>query len=141
MKQYHDCHNLGHTEATIMMIGPLSNLFRGIQTIFFQHTAINFVKFVCHKENFCNFVGGEHAIISCILLVIQHYKDTKIITNHQIIRRLYFRRTHVKIGDEFNNHSQAYKNVMNDKTFYPKTTPMYKAFIKKAYNMYKSKEK
>ena len=29
---------------------------------------------------------------------------------------------------------------MNDKTFYPKTTPMYKAFIKKAYNMYKSKE-
>ena len=29
----------------------------------------------------------------------------------------------------------------NDKTFYPKTTPMYKAFIKKAYNMYKSKEK
>jgi hypothetical protein len=30
---------------------------------------------------------------------------------------------------------------MNDKTFYPKTIPMYKAFIKKAYNMYKSKEK
>ena len=62
--------------------------------------------------------------IACTILVHEWYSHGKF-----------------KIGDEFNNHSQAYKNVMNDKTFYPKTTPMYKAFIKKAYNMYKSKEK
>ena len=61
---------------------------------------------------------------SCTILVHEWYSQGKF-----------------KIGDEFNNHSQAYKNVMNDKTFYPKTIPMYKAFIKKAYNMYKSKEK
>ena len=72
MKQYHDSHNLGHTEATITVIGSISALFRGIHTIFFQHTAINFVKFVCHKENFCNFVGSEHAIIFCIVFRMRH---------------------------------------------------------------------
>jgi hypothetical protein len=50
---------------------------------------------------------------------------------------------HVMQGKESKTcpSDSPYKNVMNDKTFYPKTTPMYKAFIKKAYNMYKSKEK
>ena len=43
-----------------------------------RHTVKNFVKFVCHKENFRNFVGGEHAIIFCILFVFGYYKDTKI---------------------------------------------------------------
>ena len=83
MKQYHDCHNLGNTGATITVTGSLPALFRGIQAIFFQQTAINFVKLVCHKENFCNFVRGEHAIITCILFVFRHYKDT---ANHRIIR-------------------------------------------------------
>ncbi|MCR4920418.1 MAG: hypothetical protein K5945_01740, partial [Bacteroidaceae bacterium] len=50
----------------------------------------NFVKFVCHKENFCNFVFGEHSDYCLYYFVIEHYKGTTIFANHQIYRQLYF---------------------------------------------------
>jgi len=61
-----------------------------LRPYFFQHPAIKFVKFVCHKEDFSNFVSGEHSDISLYYFVIAHYKDTKNIANNQIIRQLFF---------------------------------------------------
>ena len=48
------------------------------------------MKFVCHKENFCNFVFGEHSDYCLYYFVIEHYKGTTIFANHQIYRQLYF---------------------------------------------------
>ena len=48
------------------------------------------MKFVCHKENFCNFVFGEHSDYCLYYFVIEHYKGTTIFSNHQIYRQLYF---------------------------------------------------
>lgn len=45
-----------------------------------------------------------------------------------------------KVGDAYNNHNLAYKNILNDKEFYPKTTSKYKEFIKGQYQYYKQKE-
>jgi RHS repeat-associated protein len=44
-------------------------------------------------------------------------------------------------GDRHHNHRLAYRNVMNDKVYYPRTTKKYKKFVNKQYKMYKSKEK
>ena len=43
-------------------------------------------------------------------------------------------------GDKKKNHRLAYLKVMEDKTFYPKTTKKYKEFVKSKYNKYKNKE-
>ena len=48
------------------------------------------MKFVCHKENFSNFVFGEHSDYCLYYFVIEHYKGTTIFANHQIYRQLYF---------------------------------------------------
>ena len=48
------------------------------------------MKFVGHKENFCNFVFGEHSDYCLYYFVIEHYKGTTIFANHQIYRQLYF---------------------------------------------------
>ena len=39
------------------------------------------MKFVCHKENFCKFVFGEHSDYCLYYLVIEHYKGTTILAN------------------------------------------------------------
>lgn len=44
-------------------------------------------------------------------------------------------------GDAKGNHRLAYRNVMNDNVYYPRTTEKYKEFIKKQYDYYKGKEK
>ena len=44
-------------------------------------------------------------------------------------------------GDRQRNHRLAYRNVMNDKVYYPRTTKKYKKFVNQQYEMYKSKEK
>ncbi len=36
------------------------SLFWGVQTSAFKHLIKNFAEFICHYENFCNFVVGEH---------------------------------------------------------------------------------
>ena len=95
VEHYHNGHNLGNRKATIPVIRPLSACFWCIETIFIQQTAKNFVKFICHKENFSNFVLGEHSEYCLYNFVIQHYKGTTIFANHQIFRQLYFHRTHV----------------------------------------------
>ena len=48
------------------------------------------MKFVCHKENLCNFVFGEHSENCLYNFVIEHYKDAIFFANHQINGQLYF---------------------------------------------------
>ena len=38
-----------------------------------------------------------------------------------------------KVGDVYKNHYKAYRNVMNDKIFYPNTTQRYKKFVEDKY--------
>ena len=72
-------------------------------------------------------IGGYEATVEnliCSILIHEWYSHGKF-----------------KIGDLFNNHSLAYKNVMTDKLFFPKTTKKYQEFIKRNYDFYKKREK
>ena len=55
------------------------------------------MKFICHKENFSNFVFGvppaperseEHSDYCLYNFMFEHYKGTTIFANHQIFRQL-----------------------------------------------------
>ncbi len=66
-------------------------LGRGFYGIFLRHTVKKLAEFIRHKENFCNFVLGEHSdYCLCFFSSLGAIKGTTIFANHQIFRQLNF---------------------------------------------------
>lgn len=89
MEHYHNYDNLGLRHAAITMVLTFPLVFALVKTATAEHCIKNFAEFVCHYENFNNFVLGEHSDKS-IMFEFQHFKFTTFIANHQIFNQLYF---------------------------------------------------
>ena len=62
MEQNDDNHHLCLGECTVAMVASFSNPLEGI---FSHHCGKKLAEFVCHKENFYNFVLGKHSGDCC----------------------------------------------------------------------------
>ena len=62
VEQDHDNHHLCLGECTIAVVISFANPLEGI---FFHHCVKKLAEFVCHKENFYNFVLGKHSGDCC----------------------------------------------------------------------------
>ena len=58
VEKNHDEHDFRLRKRPVAVIFALG---RGFYGIFFHHTVKKLAEFICHKENFRNFVFGEHS--------------------------------------------------------------------------------
>ena len=58
MEKYQDKHDFRLRKRTVAVIFPFG---RGLYGIFLRHTVKKLAEFIRHKENFRNFVLGEHS--------------------------------------------------------------------------------
>ena len=85
MEKNHDKHDFRLRKRAVAVIFALGRVSYGI---FFRHTVKKLAEFIRHKENFRNFVLGEHSDYCLYYFVFEHYKGTTIFANHQIFRQL-----------------------------------------------------
>ena len=87
MEKYHDQHDFCLRKPAVAVIFALGRVSYGI---FLRQTVKKLAEFIRHKENFRNFVLGEHSDYCLYYFVIQYYKGTTIFANHQIFKQLNF---------------------------------------------------
>ena len=85
MKKDHYKHDFRLRKRPVAVIFALG---RGFYGIFLHHAVKKLAEFICHKENFRNFVLGEHSDYCLYYFMFEHYKGTTIFANHQIFRQL-----------------------------------------------------
>ena len=102
------------------------------------------IKFSIKKgSNFSTLMkhGNVKAQVDAHQKITESYEGTVENLASSIIVHEWYSHGQYKVGSQFKNHYIAYKNVMNDKNFYPKTTKKYKSFVENGYKYYKNKEK
>ena len=68
MEENHDDHYLGVAEGRRTVIRASRSPSFILNGVFFDGGIKKLAEFICHKEYFCNFAFGEHAIVVCFLM-------------------------------------------------------------------------
>ena len=71
MEKNQDKHDFCLRKRPVAVIFALGRCFYGI---FFHQTVKKLAEFICHKENFRNFVLGEHSDYCLYYFMIEHLK-------------------------------------------------------------------